>query len=86
MAVAAVQLNILIVGPKAGSPFTWQSIVTWIQTFKRGYIWRVGNDDLIQIWKDTDTLLHHAMAAFYPGRRTWWILGYRFSTFDFLPD
>jgi hypothetical protein len=51
MVVAAVQLNILNVGPKAGSPFTWQSIVTWIQTLKE-VIFGVGNGDLIQIWKD----------------------------------
>jgi hypothetical protein len=44
--------DILKAGPKAGSSFTWQSLVAGIQTFKRGYIWRVGSGDLIQIWKD----------------------------------
>jgi hypothetical protein len=34
--------NILSAGPKAGSSFTWQSLVAAIPTFKRGYIWRVG--------------------------------------------
>jgi hypothetical protein len=44
--------DILKAGPKAGSSFTWQSIVAGIETFKRGCIWRVGNGDSIQIWKD----------------------------------
>jgi hypothetical protein len=30
---------------------TWQSIVAGIQTFKRGYIWRVGDGMSIDIWK-----------------------------------
>jgi hypothetical protein len=33
---------VLKAGPKAGSSFTWQSIVAGIATFKRGHIWRVG--------------------------------------------
>jgi hypothetical protein len=44
--------NILKAGPKAGSSFTWQSILAGITTFKRGYIWRVGNGDKINIWTD----------------------------------
>jgi hypothetical protein len=44
--------DILKAGPKAGSSFTWQSIVAGIQTFKRGCIWRVGNGDDIEIWRD----------------------------------
>jgi hypothetical protein len=44
--------DILKPGPKAGSSFTWQSLVAGIQTFKPGYIWRVGSGDLVQIWKD----------------------------------
>lgn len=44
--------DILDAGPKKGSSFTWQSIVAGIQTFKRGYIWRVGNGDSINIWRD----------------------------------
>jgi hypothetical protein len=44
--------DILQAGPKAGSSFTWQSIVAGIQTFKRGCIWRVGTGESIQIWKD----------------------------------
>jgi hypothetical protein len=42
--------NILKAGPKAGSSFTWQSILAGITTFKRGYIWRVGNGEKINIW------------------------------------
>jgi hypothetical protein len=44
--------NILKAGPKAGSSFTWQSIVAGITTSKRGYIWRVGNGEKINIWND----------------------------------
>jgi hypothetical protein len=38
-------------GPKAGSSFTWQSIVAGIQTSKRGCIWRVGYCMSIEISK-----------------------------------
>ena len=44
--------DILKAGPKAGSSFTWQSIVAGIATFKRGHIWRVGNGESINIWLD----------------------------------
>jgi hypothetical protein len=44
--------DILQARPKSGSSFTWQSIVAGIQTFKRGCIWRVGNGDHIDIWRD----------------------------------
>ena len=44
--------NILIAGPKSGSSFTWQSVLAGLATFKRGYIWRVGNGDNIKIWDD----------------------------------
>jgi ribonuclease HI len=44
--------DVLKAGPKAGSSFTWQSIVAGIQAFKRGCIWRVGNGDKIDIWRD----------------------------------
>ena len=44
--------NILMAGPKKGSSFTWQSIVSGIQTFKRGCIWRVGTGSQINIWND----------------------------------
>jgi hypothetical protein len=47
-----ISRDILQAGPKARSSFTWQSIVAWIQTFKRGCIWRVGNGDSTEIWKD----------------------------------
>jgi hypothetical protein len=44
--------DILKAGPKSGSSFTWQSIVSGIATFKRGYIWRVGNGEKINIYTD----------------------------------
>jgi hypothetical protein len=44
--------DVLKAGPKAGSSYTWQSIVAGIATFKRGHIWRVGNGESINIWSD----------------------------------
>ena len=44
--------DILKVGPKKGSSYTWQSIVAGIQTFKRGCIWRVGSGAQIDIQHD----------------------------------
>jgi hypothetical protein len=37
---------------KKGSPFTWQSIMSGLKTFKRGCIWRVGDGSTINIWAD----------------------------------
>jgi hypothetical protein len=34
----------------------WQSIIAGLSTFKRGYIWRVGNGENIKIWEDLDPL------------------------------
>jgi hypothetical protein len=45
--------KILRAGPTKGASFTWQSIVTCLQTFKRGQIWRVvGDGSDINIWED----------------------------------
>jgi hypothetical protein len=44
--------DILLAGPKAGSSFTWQSILAGLTTLKRGLIWRVGNGEKINIWRD----------------------------------
>jgi hypothetical protein len=44
--------DILSAGPKAGSLFTWQSLVVAIPMFKRGYIWRVGSGERINIYTD----------------------------------
>jgi hypothetical protein len=46
------QGNILQAGPKAGSSFTWQSLLAGLATSKRGFIWRVGNGEDIKIWSD----------------------------------
>jgi hypothetical protein len=37
---------------RKGSSYTWQSIWAGIHNFKKGYIWRVGNDEDINIWDD----------------------------------
>jgi hypothetical protein len=44
--------DILKAGPKAGSSFMWQSIIAGVATFKRGYLWRVGDGERINIWLD----------------------------------
>jgi hypothetical protein len=38
--------------PEAGSSFTWQGIVAGLTTFWRGYIWRVGKGENINIYTD----------------------------------
>ena len=47
-----LQGDILKAGLKSGSSFTWQSIIAGLTTFKRGYIWRVGTVESINIWND----------------------------------
>jgi hypothetical protein len=37
---------------KKGSSYTWQSIWAGIQSFKRGYVWRVGDGNNINVWSD----------------------------------
>jgi hypothetical protein len=46
------QGDILKAGPTGGCSFTWQSIVAGVTTFKRGYIWRVGTGENINIYTD----------------------------------
>jgi hypothetical protein len=41
--------DILKARPKAGSSFTWQSILAGLTPLKRGLIWRVGTRDKINI-------------------------------------
>ena len=35
---------------KNGSSFTWQSIMKGLDTFKLGYIWRIGTGEHVNIW------------------------------------
>jgi hypothetical protein len=44
--------DLLKVGPKKGSSFTWQSILEGLKTLKRGHIWRVGDGTKINICTD----------------------------------
>uniref|UniRef100_A0A453D706 Reverse transcriptase zinc-binding domain-containing protein n=1 Tax=Aegilops tauschii subsp. strangulata TaxID=200361 RepID=A0A453D706_AEGTS len=44
--------DILNCSLKKGSSYTWQSLWSGIQTFKKGYIWRVGDGTQISIWDD----------------------------------
>ena len=44
--------DLLHAGPKNGSSFTWQSIIAGLPTFKRGYIWRIGSGEKVDIWSD----------------------------------
>jgi hypothetical protein len=38
---------------KRGSSFTWQSIIAGLECFKKGCIWRVGDESQINIWEDS---------------------------------
>jgi hypothetical protein len=42
--------DILKAGPKSGCSFTWKGILAGVSTFKRCYIWRVGNGEKVNIW------------------------------------
>jgi hypothetical protein len=44
--------NLLNAGPKKGSSFTWQSIISGLQTFRRCHIRRVGSGQKIDVWND----------------------------------
>lgn len=37
---------------KKGALFTWQSIHAGIKTFKQGHIWRIRNEEKVNIWDD----------------------------------
>ena len=37
---------------KSGASFTWQSIMKGLETFKLGYIWRIGTGENVHIWRD----------------------------------
>jgi hypothetical protein len=37
---------------KNGSSFTWQRIMAGVNSLRNGYIWRVGNGQNIDIWRD----------------------------------
>lgn len=37
---------------KNGASFTWQSIMKGLETFKLGYIWRIGTGENVNIWCD----------------------------------
>ena len=37
---------------KNGASFTWQSIMEGVEVFKRGYIWRIGTGEHVNIWND----------------------------------
>lgn len=62
--------NLLNAGPKKGSSFTWQSIVSGLQTFKRGHIWRVGTGTQINIWNDHWMLESHSRKIVTPRGNT----------------
>ena len=38
---------------RSGSSFTWQSVLAGLECFKKGYIWRVGDDTQINIWSES---------------------------------
>ena len=44
--------SLLRATPKQGVSFTWQSILKGLETFKKGYIWRIGSGEEVNIWCD----------------------------------
>ena len=45
-------VNLLQATLKNGASFTWQSIMKGLETFKLGYIWRIGTGENVNIWSD----------------------------------
>ena len=45
-------VNLLQATLKSGASFTWQSIMKGLETFKLGYIWRIGTGENVNIWSD----------------------------------
>lgn len=52
--------------PKSGISFTWQSILSGLECFKRGYIWRVGDGSQINIWNDCWIPASHNLKVMTP--------------------
>jgi hypothetical protein len=44
--------NLLSVEEEPGISYSWRSIIREIQSLKRGLIWRVGDGNNIDIWRD----------------------------------
>ena len=44
--------SLLQAGLKKGASFTWQSIMKGLEMFKKGYIWRIGTGEDVNIWND----------------------------------
>ena len=44
--------SLLQATPKQGTSFTWQSILKGLETFKKGYIERIGSGEEVNIWCD----------------------------------
>ena len=38
---------------KQKSSYTWQSIMAGVDTLRRGYIWRIGDGEKVNIWEDS---------------------------------
>jgi hypothetical protein len=44
--------NVLKCFPRAGISYTWRSILKGVALLKEGLIWRIGNGEKVNIWKD----------------------------------
>jgi hypothetical protein len=53
--------NLLKAKLKSGSAFTWQSILQRMQACNRGRIWRVGEDEQVNIWEGAWILIRLAI-------------------------
>jgi hypothetical protein len=51
---------------RSGSSYTWQSILSGLRCFKRGYIWRVGDGSQINIWEDSWISSSHNLKVLTP--------------------
>jgi hypothetical protein len=44
--------DLLAAVPMEGISYAWRSILHGVELIKKGYIWRIGNGELVRIWTD----------------------------------
>jgi hypothetical protein len=58
--------NLLKAKLKSGSSYMWRSVIHGLQTFNNRCIWRVGENDQINIWEDAWTPTSPTRRVFMP--------------------